>query len=111
MEVETLTIFRSRGKGDERVVYPIERPEKTYRRHYQEKPSFSTNVAVHQDIKKIMQKEDSTTHGSKDFDVYKKRLHRDADMEYLKQLKKAERRQEKQIKKEEKEQEKLQRQL
>ncbi len=95
--------FRTKGRGKERVVYPISEGGKTYRRHYTEKPSLSSKCNIHSDVKKMMQKDDSIEHGSKDYDAYKKRLEHHADAEYLKQLQKAEKRREKEIRKEEKE--------
>ncbi|MCK5260956.1 MAG: hypothetical protein KAJ44_02135 [Thermoplasmatales archaeon] len=79
-------------------------PKKEYRRHYSEKPSFSTSANMHGDVKKMMKKDDSVEHGSKDYDTYKKRMNRDADSAYLKEYKKAEKRDDKIGKKQEKQQ-------
>lgn len=96
--------FRSRGRGKSRKVYPISEGSKTeYRRHYREKPSLGSSMNVHSDVKQIMKKDDSVEHGGRDYDVYKKRLNRDADSAYLKEYKKAERRDDKLVRKQEKE--------
>ena len=59
---------------------------------------------MHGDVKKMMKKDDSVEHGSKDYDTYKKRMNRDADSAYLKEYKKAEKRDDKIGKKQEKQQ-------
>ena len=119
--------FRTKGRGENRQVFPIkdgkehrreddyeppeESPpeekvlgEKARKKHKLAKPSFSTRSDVRRDIKNMMRKEDSQEHGSKDYLNYRKKLDRDADRTYSKENRKAKKRRKKETKKEKKQQ-------
>lgn len=112
-----MTEFRTKGRGENRQVFPVsggreyrreddyEPPEekvleeKAQKKHKLEKPSFSTRSDVRRDIKNIMRKEDSQEYGSKDYVNYRKKLDRDADRTYSRENRKAKKRRKKETKK------------
>jgi len=97
--------------SEEKVLDEKLQEQKTVKKHKSEKPSFSTRSNVHQDIKRMMRKDNGVEYGKKDYKQYKKQLKQHADKQYYKEHDKAKRRQEKDLKREEKQQEQEQQQV
>lgn len=98
--------FRSKkNKAGKSKPYPIKpsSKKKNYRYH-SEKPSWSSRASIRGDMKHMMRKEDSLSHSPREYDMYKRKLNAESDRQFLKQHKKAQKREQKQIKKEEKQQ-------
>ena len=104
-----MTMFRSKktksGKSQAYPVTPTSR--KTPKRNYSSgKPSWSSKVDVHSDIKKMHRQDDprSPSDHGREHDLYKRRLVHESDSQYIKEEKRANKKQKKLIKKDEKEQ-------
>jgi len=75
---------------------------KSYRRNYDDKPTFFTKHSVSSDIKNMHRKNPDEYHGN-EVDLYKRRLALEADKKHIKESKRSNKIQKKLIKKQEKE--------
>jgi len=94
--------------SEEKVLDERLNEEKKQRKHKPGKPSFPTRSNIKHDVKNILNKEDASDHGKKDYKLYKKQLKQHADKQYQREHHKAKRKQEKEQRKENKQQEREQ---
>ena len=97
--------------SEEKVLDEKLEEEKKQRKHKPEKPSFPTRSNIKHDVKNILNKEDASVHGKKDYKLYKKQLKQHTDKQYQKEHQKTMKRQVKERKKDEKLQKQKHRQI
>jgi len=95
--------MRQRSKDELKAIH-AKSGGKSYRRNYDDKPSFYTKHMISSDVKRMHRHDDPEQpreHGA-EVDLYKRRLSLQADQKHLKESKKSHKIQKKLIKREEK---------
>ena len=87
---------------ERRAMFAKQNQGKSYRRNYDDKPTFFTKHSVSSDIKNMHRKNPDEDHGT-EVDLYKRRLALEADKKHIKESKRSNKIQKKLIKKQEKE--------